>query len=272
MADAPLLGVRGLTTVFDLPGGPATAVDDVTMEVWSGETVCLVGESGSGKSVTAYSILRLVPPPGRIAAGSIQFKGRELLDLSEAEMQRIRGAEIGLVFQEPMSALDPVFTIGQQIGETLQVHGRARTRTDARAAAIDLLRRTGFPDPRQRVDDYPHQLSGGMRQRAMIAIAIACEPALLIADEPTRALDVTIQAQVLDLLKEMRDSLGLALLLITHDFGVVAHAADRVAVMQRGRVVEQASARELFRQPGHPYTRALLASVPGRIARAGALD
>jgi ABC-type dipeptide/oligopeptide/nickel transport system ATPase component len=272
MADAPLLGVHNLTTVFDLPDGPANAVEDVSFDVQAGETLCLVGESGSGKSMTAYSILRLVPPPGRIGAGSVIFRNRELLELSDAEMQRIRGAEIGLVFQEPMSALDPVFTIGQQIAEVLVVHGRARAGREARGAAVDLLRRVGLPDPHQRVDDYAHQLSGGMRQRATIAIAIACSPALLIADEPTTALDVTLQAQVLDLLKAMRDTLGLALLLITHDFGVVAHAADRVAVMQRGRLVELAPVRELFHRPVHPYTRALLSAVPGGGTRTTAVE
>jgi oligopeptide/dipeptide ABC transporter ATP-binding protein len=263
MAGAPLLSVRNLTTIFDLPGGPAAAVDHVSFDVRPGETLCLVGESGSGKSMTAFSILRLVPPPGYVAAGSILFKGRDLLALDGREMQRVRGAEIGLIFQEPMSALDPVFSIGAQIIETLIVHGRAGSKRDARAMAIDLLRRVSIPEPERRVDEYPHQLSGGLRQRATIALAIACSPALLIADEPTTALDVTIQAQVLNLLRDMRDALGLSILLITHDLGIVAETADRVAVMYAGRIVEQAPVRDLFRDPKHPYTRGLLASVPG---------
>jgi peptide/nickel transport system ATP-binding protein len=263
MSDAPLLSVRGLTTVVDLPGGQAAAVDQVSLDLDPGETLCLVGESGSGKSMTAFSVLRLVPWPGRIVAGEVRFRGRDLLALSEREMQRVRGAEIGLIFQEPLSALNPVFTIGAQIVETLLVHRRAATRREARAQAIDLLARVSMPEPATRVDEYPHQLSGGLRQRAMIALAIACSPALLIADEPTTALDVTIQAQVLDLLRAMRDSLGLALLLITHDLGVVAETADRVAVMYAGRVVETAPVRGLLRDPKHPYTRALMGSIPG---------
>lgn len=267
MADAPLLGVRNLTTIVDLPGGPAAAVDRVSFEVRAGETLCLVGESGSGKSMTALSILRLAPPAARVAAGSILFKGRDLLALDERDMREIRGGEIGLIFQEPASALDPVFSIGAQIAETLVAHGRAATRRDARAQAIDLLRRVSIPEPQRRVDEYPHQLSGGLRQRATIALAIACAPALLIADEPTTALDVTTQAQVLDLLEEMRDVFRLALLLITHDLGIVAGRADRVAVMYAGRIVEQAPVRDLFRDPKHPYTRGLLASVPGGAPR-----
>jgi ABC-type dipeptide/oligopeptide/nickel transport system ATPase component len=272
MADAPLLGVRNLTTVFDRPDGPAVAVDAVSFELSRGETLCLVGESGSGKSMTALSILRLVPPPGRVAGGTVVFNGRDLLQLSDREMRRVRGAEIGLVFQEPMSALNPVFTVGAQLVETLLVHACAGSRRDARARAIELLGQVGVPEAAHRVDDYPHQLSGGLRQRAVIALAIACGPALLIADEPTTALDVTIQAQVLDLLRSMRDTLGLALLLITHDFGVVAETADRVAVMHQGRLVEQAEVRELFRRPQHPYTRTLLTAIPGRARVGGTPD
>jgi len=257
-----LLSVRGLTTLFDRSDGQAAAVNDVSFDVRAGETLCLVGESGSGKSLTALSILRIVPSPGRIAAGELIFKGLDLLRLSDDEMQLVRGSEIGLVFQEPMSALNPVFTIGAQIIETLLVHGRAGTKRDARAQAIDLLRRVRMPEPERQVDEYAHQLSGGLRQRAMIALAIACSPSLLIADEPTTALDVTIQAQVLQLLREMRDRFGLGLLLITHDLGVVAETADQVAVMYAGRIVEQAPAAGLFRDPRHPYTRGLLASVP----------
>jgi oligopeptide/dipeptide ABC transporter ATP-binding protein len=261
-ASTPLLDVERLTTVFDLPGGPAPAVIDVSFSVSPGETLSLVGESGSGKSVTALSIMRLVQRPGRIAAGRIRFKGRDLLTLDDRAMQKIRGAEIGLVFQEPMTALNPVFTIGNQIEETLTVHGLARGR-QARDRAVELLDAVSVPDPQRRVRDYPHQLSGGLRQRALIALALACNPTLLIADEPTTALDVTIQAQILDLLRDLRARFRLSLLLITHDLGVVAEMADRVAVMYAGRIVEQAPVRQLFQDPRHPYTRGLLASIPG---------
>ncbi len=260
---ASLLEVSRLTTVFDLAAGPATAVDDVSFEIRTGETVGLVGESGSGKSVTALSIMGLVQPPGRVAAGSIRFKGRDLMTLRESEWRDIRGAEISLIFQEPMTALNPVFTIGDQIAEALLVHGRA-TRTDARPQVLALLDAVRIPDARARIDDYPHQLSGGMRQRVLIAMAIACKPALVIADEPTTALDVTIQAQILDLLREMKAAFNLSLLLITHDLGVVAETADRVAVMYGGRIVEEGPVRAIFREPQHPYTRGLLASMPGK--------
>jgi peptide/nickel transport system ATP-binding protein len=260
-----MLEVSHLTTVFDLPSGPAPAVDDVSFEVLPGETLGLVGESGSGKSVTALSIMRLVQPPGRISGGSIRFKGRELLTLSEPKMREVRGADIALIFQEPMTALNPVFRIGDQVAETLLVHGRV-SRRDARARAVELLGSVRIPDPAARARDYPHQLSGGMRQRVLIAMAIACKPALVIADEPTTALDVTIQAQILDLLREMKSAFHLSLLLITHDLGVVAETADRVAVMYAGRIVEHGPVREIFRDPKHPYTRGLLASRPG-IAR-----
>ena len=258
----PLLAVERLTTVFDTPKGSVAAVDDVSFEIRAGETLGLVGESGSGKSVTALSIIRLVQPPGRIAGGRLVFKGRDLLTLDEREMQRVRGAEIALIFQEPMTALNPVFRVGDQIAETLLVHGRA-TRRDARAKAIDLLRAVRITDPESRVSDYPHQLSGGMRQRVLIAMALACQPSLVIADEPTTALDVTIQAEILDLLREMKSAFNLSLLLITHDLGVIAETADRVAVMYAGRIVETGPVREIFRHPGHPYTRGLLASMPG---------
>jgi len=263
-----LLTVRHLTTVFDVSGGPAAAVADASFDIGRGETLCLVGESGSGKTVAALSLIRLVPPPGRIAAGSALFHPdgsppRDLLALSEADLQRVRGASIGFVFQEPMSALNPVFTVGEQIAETLRVHHRAGSRADARGQAIELLRRVHIPDPGSRVDDYPHQLSGGLRQRVLIALAIACRPALLIADEPTTALDASIQRQVLELLREMRDTLGLSLLLITHDLANVAGIGDRVAVMYAGQIVEQGHARDVLREPRHPYTRALLASIPG---------
>jgi oligopeptide/dipeptide ABC transporter ATP-binding protein len=262
VADSVLLSVEDLTTVFDTPGGPVPAVDDVSFEIHAGETLGLVGESGSGKSVTALSIMRLVQPPGRIAGGHIFFKGRDLLRLDERAMRSVRGAEISLIFQEPMTALNPVFRVGDQIAETLLVHGRA-TRREAKARAIELLRAVRITNPESRVADYPHQLSGGMRQRVLIAMALACQPSLVIADEPTTALDVTIQAEILDLLREMKSALHLSLLLITHDLGVIAETADRVAVMYAGRIVETGPVREIFHNPGHPYTRGLLASMPG---------
>jgi peptide/nickel transport system ATP-binding protein len=256
-----LLSVEGLTTVFDLPSGAVPAVDDVSFEIRRGETLGLVGESGSGKSVTAFSIMRLVQPPGRIRSGRIGFRGRDLVQLTEREMCAVRGADISLIFQEPMTALNPVFTIGDQLREALLVHGKV-TRRDARTKAIELLEAVRIPGAAARVDDYPHQLSGGMRQRVLIAMAIACRPALVIADEPTTALDVTIQAQILDLLRDMKQAFDLSLLLITHDLGVIAETADHVAVMYAGRVVEYGPVREVFRQPMHPYTRGLLASLP----------
>jgi oligopeptide/dipeptide ABC transporter ATP-binding protein len=266
MTDGVLLRVEHLMTVFDTPGGAVPAVNDVSFEIRAGETLGLVGESGSGKSVTALSIMRLVQAPGRVARGSIHFKGRDLLALEERAMRAVRGAQISLIFQEPMTALNPVFTVGDQIGETLLVHGRT-TRRAARAAAIELMTAVHIPDAASRVDDYPHQLSGGMRQRVMIAIALACRPALVIADEPTTALDVTIQAQILELLREMKKKFNLSLLLITHDLGVIAETADRVAVMYAGRIVETGPVRAIFRNPSHPYTRGLLASIPGGAAR-----
>jgi oligopeptide/dipeptide ABC transporter ATP-binding protein len=262
MADRDvLLSVEKLTTVFDLPSGAIPAVDDVSFEIQRGETLGLVGESGSGKSVTAFSIMRLVQPPGRVRSGRIGFRGRDLLQLTEREMCAVRGADISLIFQEPMTALNPVFTIGDQLREALLVHNKA-TRRDARTKAIELLEAVRMPGAASCVDDYPHQLSGGMRQRVLIAMAIACRPALVIADEPTTALDVTIQAQILDLLREMKKAFDLSLLLITHDLGVIAETADRVAVMYAGRIVEYGPVREVFRQPMHPYTRGLLASIP----------
>ncbi len=256
-----ILSVEHLTTGFDIGGRFVPAVIDVSFQLHAGETLSLVGESGSGKSLTALSLLRLVQPPGRTSAGRIMFGGRDLAALPDREMEKVRGAEIALIFQEPATALNPVFTIGSQIEETLLVHGRATRRT-ARQRAIDLLDSVRVPEPHLRVRDYPHQLSGGMRQRALIAIAIACEPKVLIADEPTTALDVTIQAQILDLLRDLQRRCGLALLLITHDLGVVAGMADRVAVMYAGRIVEEAPVAPLFADPKHPYTRALLASIP----------
>jgi ABC-type dipeptide/oligopeptide/nickel transport system ATPase component len=257
--DARLLDVQHLKVTF---GGASAAVDDVSFHVAAGETLGLVGESGSGKSVTAFSILRLLQPPGRIVGGTVMFQGRDLLTLSEREMREVRGAGISLIFQEPMTALNPVMRVGDQIGEALLVHGRA-TRSEARAKAVELLEAVKIPDAARRVRDYPHQLSGGMRQRVMIAIALACRPPLVIADEPTTALDVTIQAQVLELLRELKARYHLALLLITHDFGVIAEMADRVAVMFKGKIVEQGPVRDILRHPSHEYTRNLLAAVPG---------
>ncbi len=266
MADV-LLSVRNLTTVFDVGPRPLVAVDDVSFDLRRGETLGLVGESGSGKSVTAFSILRLLQSPGRVAGGQVIFDGRDLAALPEHEMRQVRGAGIGFVFQEPMAALNPVLRVGTQIAESLIVHGLA-TRREARLRAIELLRAVRITDPDQRVDDYPHQLSGGMRQRVMLAVALACRPPLVIADEPTTALDVTVQAQILELLRDMQRQFDLALLLITHDLGVIAETADRVAVMYAGRLVEQGPVRDILRSPAHPYTRGLLASIPG--VRAGA--
>ena len=258
----PLLEVDHLSVVFDAAAGPVVAVDDVSFSIAAGETLGLVGESGSGKSVTAFSILRLLPPAGRITGGRVLFQGRDLLTLSEREMRAVRGAGISLIFQEPMTALNPVMRIGDQIAEALTVHGMA-TEDGARTAAIELLEAVRMPDAELRVRDYPHQLSGGMRQRVMIAVALACRPPLVIADEPTTALDVTIQAQVLDLMRDLKARFNLALLIITHDFGVVAEMADRVAVMYKGKLVEQGLVRQILRMPQHQYTRTLLASVPG---------
>jgi len=255
----PLLDVQHLSVTF---GGPTPAVDDVSFSIARGETLGLVGESGSGKSVTAFSILRLLQPPGRITAGRVLFEGRDLLTLREGEMREVRGAGISLIFQEPMTALNPVMRVGDQIAEALLVHGKA-SRADARSRAVELLEAVKIPEPSQRVRDYPHQLSGGMRQRVMIAIALACRPPLVIADEPTTALDVTIQAQVLELLRELKARYNLALFLITHDFGVIAEIADRVAVMYQGKLVEQGPVRDVLRHPSHDYTRNLLAAVPG---------
>jgi peptide/nickel transport system ATP-binding protein len=261
MSEAPLLRVKGLKTHFFTDDGVVRAVDDVSFEVGAGETLAVVGESGSGKSVTALSILRLISQPGRIVAGSIVYKGRDLLTLSPSEMQAIRGGEISMIFQEPMTSLNPVFTCGEQIIETLMVHERVSRRA-ARARAVEMLELVGIPAPEQRVDEYPHQLSGGMRQRVMIAMALACRPSILIADEPTTALDVTIQAQILELLKRLQRELGMAVILITHDLGVVAETANRVAVMYAGQVVEYCGVRDAFRRPLHPYTAGLQASLP----------
>ncbi len=262
MSDEAILRIRNLKTYFRTDEGDALAVDDVSLDVHAGKTVALVGESGCGKSVTALSILRLLPtPPGRIAGGEIWFDGRNLLTLTEAEMRAVRGGAISMIFQEPMTSLNPVFRVGHQIAAAIRVH-QSVSQAEARRLTIQLLDKAGIPSPEERVDDYPHQMSGGMRQRAMIAMALACNPALLIADEPTTALDVTIQAQILDLLRALQAETGMAILLITHDLGIVAETADTVAIMYAGKIVEQASAADLFASPKHPYTQGLFASVP----------
>ncbi len=258
----PLLAVRDLVTSFRTDHGPVRAVDGVSFDIPPKTTVGIVGESGSGKSVTALSIMRLVPsPPGMIESGSITFEGTDLLRVSEREMRRLRGEKISMIFQEPMTSLNPVYSVGDQIVEAIRLHQK-RSRRDARERAIEMLRLVGIPSPQSRVDSFPHELSGGMRQRVMIAMALACEPKLLIADEPTTALDVTIQAQVLDLLRKLQRLLGMSIMLITHDLGVVAEFAERVVVMYAGRVVEEGVVEEVFRHPRHPYTRGLLRSLP----------
>ena len=257
-----LLEIQDLRTHFHTDDGVAKAVDGVNYAIKPGETLGVVGESGCGKSVTAMSVMRLIPmPPGEIVSGRILFQGRDLLELSEAEMRKIRGNEISVIFQEPMTSLNPVFKVGQQIGEALQLHQKL-SKEQARERTIELLQKVGIPDPGKRVDEYPHQMSGGMKQRVMIAMALACGPALLIADEPTTALDVTIQAQILDLLKELQETEGMAILMITHDLGVIAESADHVAVMYAGKVVEYAPVVELFENPKHPYTVGLFRSLP----------
>jgi len=260
-ADA-LLEVKDLTTSFFLEGGRAVkAVDKVSFNIRKGEAVALVGESGCGKSVTAMSIMRLVASPGKITGGEVRFKGRDLASLSEREMRDVRGDDIAMVFQEPMTSLNPVFKIGSQVAEAIRIHKKV-SRKEAWKMAGDMLELVSIPDPVKRLDDYPHQLSGGMRQRVMIAMALSCDPELLIADEPTTALDVTIQAQIMELLAGLQKRLGLAILLITHDLGVVAEFCERVIVMYTGRIVEEAPVRELFANPAHPYTRGLLKSLP----------
>ncbi len=262
MNNVPLLRVRELVTSFRSGDGVLRAVDDVSFDVPEGATVGIVGESGSGKSVTALSILRLIPhPQGAIEHGSIELRGKDILHLPERAMQDIRGNEISMIFQEPMTSLNPVYTVGAQIIEAIRLHQK-KTRREARVRAIEMLRLVGIPAPDTNVDAYPHELSGGMRQRVMIAMALACEPSLLIADEPTTALDVTIQAQILQLIASLRDKLGMSIILITHDLGVVAEVASHVVVMYAGRVVERSPVAALFERPRHPYTRGLLRSLP----------
>src|SRR5438874_13427077 len=256
-----LLQVKNLRTSFFSAEGAVHAVDNVSFNVEKGEAVALVGESGCGKSVTAMSIMRLVATPGKITGGEVRFKGRDLASLSEREMRHVRGNDIAMVFQEPMTSLNPVFKIGDQVAEAIRIH-RKVSRKEAWKQAGDMLELVSIPDPIKRLDDYPHQLSGGMRQRVMIAMALSCEPELLIADEPTTALDVTIQAQIMELLASLQERLGLAILLITHDLGIVAEFCERVVVMYTGRIVEESPVRDLFANPGHPYTRGLLKSLP----------
>jgi peptide/nickel transport system ATP-binding protein/oligopeptide transport system ATP-binding protein len=256
-----LLEVKNLQTHFPTRAGLVRAVDDVSFYVDKGELLGVVGESGCGKSITALSIMRLISPPGKIVGGEILFEGENLLELSEERMRELRGDDIAMIFQDPMTSLNPVYTVGEQIAEALRLH-RKMSRRQAREATIEAMKEVAIPDPARRVKDYPHQLSGGMRQRVMIAMALACDPKLLIADEPTTALDVTIQAQILELLNELRRTRELGVLLITHDLGVVAEVADRVAVMYTGRIVEESPVEELFARPKHPYTEGLLRSVP----------
>ena len=258
---AHLLEVQDLRTHFPTRAGLVKSVDGVSFYLDRGELLGLVGESGCGKSITALSVMRLIAPPGRIVSGHINFDGKDLLTLSDEEMRQMRGDDIAMIFQDPMTSLNPVFTVGEQIAEALRLH-RNLSRKLAWEATIEAMREVAIPDPARRVGDYPHQLSGGMRQRVMIAMALACDPKLLIADEPTTALDVTIQAQILELLDDLRKQRELAVLLITHDLGVVAEVADRVAVMYTGRIVEESPVDELFARPKHPYTEGLLRSVP----------
>jgi len=260
--DMPLLQIKGLKTHFKTDDGWLHAVDGVDLTIDRGETVCVVGESGCGKTVTAMTVLKLLPmPPGKIVAGEVLWRGRDLVSASNDEMRRIRAKEIAIIFQEPMTSLNPVYSIGEQIAESLRLHD-GLSRKAAMERAVEMLALVRIPTPQRRVNDYPHQFSGGMRQRVMIAIALACNPQLLIADEPTTALDVTIQAQILDLLAELKERLGMAIMLITHAMGVVAEVAQRVVVMYAGMVVEEASVEALFAHPRHPYTQGLIRSIP----------
>lgn len=256
-----LLRIENLATHFKTEGGIIKAVDGVDLVINEGETLGIVGESGCGKSVTALSIMRLVGNPGKIADGKILFEGRDLVKLPDEEMRAIRGHQIAMIFQEPMTSLNPIYTVGDQIAEAIVLHLK-KTKAEAAEMAVDLLRRVGIPSPERRAKEFPHQMSGGMRQRVMIAMALSCNPKLLVADEPTTALDVTIQAQIIELMKKLRDDYGMAIAIITHDLGVVAEMADRVVVMYAGKVVEEATVRKLFARPHHPYTEGLLRSIP----------
>jgi peptide/nickel transport system ATP-binding protein len=258
----PLLDIRGLKTHFKTDDGWLHAVDGVDLAIEAGQTVCVVGESGCGKSVTAKTVMKLIDmPPGKIVAGQVLWQGRDLVPLGPEEMQKIRAKEIAIIFQEPMTSLNPVYTVGEQIAESIRLH-EGLGRREAMDRAVEMLKLVNIPTPERRVKDYPHQFSGGMRQRVMIAIALACSPKLLIADEPTTALDVTIQAQILDLMVELKERLGMAIMLITHAMGVVAETAQRVVVMYAGKVVEEASVEDLFARPRHPYTQGLIRSIP----------
>ena len=256
-----LLSVKNLSTEFPVKKGIVRAVEDVSFDVDQGEILAIVGESGSGKSVTSLSIMGLLAEPGHVAGGSLEFEGKDLATLSEKQYRELRGNDMAMIFQEPMTSLNPVYRVGNQIVEAIRTHEKV-SKAEAKDRAVDLLRKVGIPSPEARINDYPHQMSGGMRQRVMIAMALACNPELLIADEPTTALDVTIQAQILDLLRRLRDDTGMAVLLITHDLGVVSETADRVVVMYCGQVVEEAEVRTLFDHPMHPYTLGLLKSIP----------
>ncbi len=261
-ATEPMLELRELRTYFDTENGTVKAVDGVNLTIRPGETLGIVGESGCGKSVTAYSIMRLIPdPPGRIAGGQILFEGQDIASLSEAEMRKIRGNRISMIFQEPMTSLNPVYTVGDQIAETIILHQK-KTPEEAREITLDMLRQVGIPAPEKRIDTYPHEMSGGMKQRVMIAMALVCRPALLIADEPTTALDVTIQAQILDILRKLQKEIGMSIWFITHDLGVVAEMAHQVAVMYASKVVEHTDVRTLYKKPRHPYTKGLFESLP----------
>ena len=256
-----LLSVKNLSTEFPVKKGIVKAVEDVSFDVDAGEILAIVGESGSGKYVTSLSVMGLLAEPGHVAGGSMEFEGKDLVHLSERDYRALRGNDMAMIFQEPMTSLNPVYRVGKQIVEAIRTHENV-SKKEARERAIDMLRKVGIPSPEKRIDDYPHQMSGGMRQRVMIAMALSCNPKLLIADEPTTALDVTIQAQILDLLRRLRDDTGMAVLLITHDLGVVSETADRVVVMYCGQVVEEAEVRTLFDHPMHPYTLGLLKSIP----------
>jgi peptide/nickel transport system ATP-binding protein len=258
----PLLSVKNLVVEFNTRHGPVRAVDNISFDVYPNETVGIVGESGCGKTVTGLTLLKLIPmPPGRIVQGSINFRGKDITGLSEKEMQAMRGADISMIFQEPMTALNPVFTVGNQMVDVIRRH-KNLTRSQARTQAIDMLDKVGIPAPRKRIDEYPHQLSGGMRQRVMIAMALSCDPKLLVADEPTTALDVTTQAQVMEQIVKLQDEFHMSVILVTHDLGVVAESCDRAIVMYCGNIIETAPIDELFEQPRHPYTKGLLESIP----------